>query len=81
MKHLKTLVTEYNKASLKARFAREQFAKRIIFRGFHERYDFEMPSIEESSDGLIAVWKGKEMYIDEVLALMKKKGCIEPDDF
>lgn len=81
MKHLKTLVTEYDKAILKARFAKEQFVRRIIFRGFHERYDFEMPSIEESSDGLIAVWKGKEMYIDEVLALMKEKGFIEPSDF
>lgn len=81
MKHLKTLVTEYDKAILKARFAKDEFAKRIIFHGFHERYDYEMPSIEESSDGLVAVWKGKEMYIDEVLIIMKEKGFIEPSDF
>lgn len=80
MKKLKTLVKEYNEAQSKANSAMQLVANRVVFCHFPED-DYDEPSIEECSDGLIAIWKGKEIFIEDVIELMNTKGCIEPEDF
>lgn len=81
MKRLETLVKEYDKAQNSADCAKQLVQRRVVFKGFQEAYDYEMPSIEESTDGLIAVWRGREIFINVVVELMKTKGYVEPDDF
>lgn len=80
MKKLKTLVKEYDEAQNKANSAKQLVAQRVVFQGFSD-YDCDKPSIEECFDGLIATWKGREIFIDDVIKLMNAKGYIEPDDF
>lgn len=81
MKRLETLVKKYEAAESRANSTKQLIQQRVVFKGFHERYDFAMPSVEECSDGLIAVWGDKEIPIDKVINLMNSKGYVEPDDF
>lgn len=78
---LETLVKEYDNAQSRANTAKQLVQTRVVFKGFNEQYDFEMPSVEECSDGLIAVWGDEEIQIDKVIKLMNTKGYVEPDDF
>lgn len=81
MKKLETLIKEYDKAQSRANTAKQLVQQRVVFKGFQEICDLDMPSVEECSDGLIAVWEGKEIPIYIVIELMNSKGYIEPDDF
>lgn len=81
MKKLEALVKEYEEAESKANAAKQLVQRRVVFKGFHEVDDFDMPTIEATTDGLIAVWRGKEIFLNVVVELMKTKGYIEPDDF
>lgn len=81
MKKLETLVKEYDKAENKANAAKQLVQRRVVFKGFHEVDDYDMPTIEATTDGLIAVWRGREIFINIVVELMKTKGYVEPEDF
>lgn len=81
MKRLETLVKKYEAAESRANSTKQLIQQRVVFKGFHERYDLDMPSVEECSDGLIAVCGDKEIPIDKVINLMNSKGYVEPDDF
>lgn len=81
MMRLETLVKKYEAAKSRANTAKQLVQQMVVFKGFQERYDLDMPSVEECSDGLIAVWRDKEIPIDIVIELINSKGYVEPEDF
>lgn len=83
IKKLKKLIEKAELASIKASLAIQDVEKEIVFKGFKETIENgSVPNLSMATGGeLILVFEGEEMCPEDIIKLMKNKGCIEPSDF